>query len=345
MTIALWIKRLALSNVQNVITKTNGMNGYEIYLSDTAKIIFRINGNSNLDVLSSTTIPTAWTHVAAVHDGTKLMLYINGVLESTLDTTVSIITNTRSVDIGRHLTGTPDQWFRGHLDDIRIYNRVLTPAEITLLKNMAQPMDFDPPTAPEGLTSSLDGTNVILNWTANGEPGIQYNVFRGVSLPVQMSTRLNPELISGTTFIDSNPLPVGTYFYVVSAVDASLNRSAASNTVSNAPTAVTISSFNAVSNFTGIRFTWVTATEVGLVGFNILRSLSVEELKIPITSTMVPAEFPNQLMGSTYHYQDPGNLTSIQYYWLELFTTCGNQIIGPIVPTLEFSIGLPLIAR
>jgi hypothetical protein len=60
---------------------------------------------------------------------------------------------------------------------------------------------------------------------------------------------------------------------------------------------------------------------------------------------MIPAEFPNQLMGGTYHYQDPGNLTSIQYYWLELVTTGGNQIIGPIVPMFDGLIALPLISH
>ena len=73
-----------------------------------------------------------WYHVAGVYNATTrtLDIYVNGVLDNgVLVGTVpaaQVVSNI-NVNIGRRTGGF---YFRGVIDDVRIYNRALTPAEI-----------------------------------------------------------------------------------------------------------------------------------------------------------------------------------------------------------------------
>ena len=83
-----------------------------------------------------------------------------------------------------------------------------------------------PPTAPAGLTATAPSYNQAnLSWTASTDSvGIaKYEIFRdGAQTPVGQTT--------GTSFSDTQLAPLTNYSYVVKAVDATGNVSAASNT-------------------------------------------------------------------------------------------------------------------
>jgi fibronectin type 3 domain-containing protein len=70
---------------------------------------------------------------------------------------------------------------------------------------------------------SLSGTGshyVVLNWGASPTGGVSYNVFRGTSSGAESTAPLNPSLVSGTTYTDSNVVAGQDYFYTVEAVDS-----------------------------------------------------------------------------------------------------------------------------
>jgi hypothetical protein len=69
-----------------------------------------------------------WTHVASVYTGTQLRMYINGALVATAPVSGSYQVNARPLWIGGNAVY--GEHFKGKLDDIRIYNRALTQAEI-----------------------------------------------------------------------------------------------------------------------------------------------------------------------------------------------------------------------
>ncbi len=76
----------------------------------------------------------AYVHLAAVYDGSNLSLYVNGTLDAT--TPFGTHPNDRRTDVlvgANHNRGNPNAFFKGTIDDIRIYNRVLTDDEITWL--------------------------------------------------------------------------------------------------------------------------------------------------------------------------------------------------------------------
>jgi fibronectin type 3 domain-containing protein len=84
----------------------------------------------------------------------------------------------------------------------------------------------------------LSGTGVqliahsaALSWTASTSVVAGYNVYRGTVSGGPYS-KLNSSLIGPTTYTDSTVQSGQTYFYVVTAVDASNVESAYSNTIS-----------------------------------------------------------------------------------------------------------------
>src|SRR6185369_17660649 len=84
-----------------------------------------------------------WYHYAGVADTAahKLHIYLNGV-EETLQYDPgwdgTIHPQTMQMNLGRKDTG--DGYWQGRLDDIRIYNRALSQAEIQLLVAAAPPV-------------------------------------------------------------------------------------------------------------------------------------------------------------------------------------------------------------
>jgi hypothetical protein len=69
-----------------------------------------------------------WTHLAGTYDGTTLRLYINGVQVSSQAQTGAIGTSTQALTIGGDTIA--GQFWSGLIDEVRIYNRALTQAEI-----------------------------------------------------------------------------------------------------------------------------------------------------------------------------------------------------------------------
>jgi hypothetical protein len=73
--------------------------------------------------------PGAWTHIATTYDGTTQRLFINGVEVSSRPQTGAIAVGTGNLRIGGN-----DVWageyFQGLIDEVRVYNRALTAAEI-----------------------------------------------------------------------------------------------------------------------------------------------------------------------------------------------------------------------
>jgi hypothetical protein len=69
-----------------------------------------------------------WTHLAATYSGAQLRLYVNGALVASTPVTGSYAVNSNPLWIGGNAVY--GEHFRGKLDDVRVYNRALTLAEI-----------------------------------------------------------------------------------------------------------------------------------------------------------------------------------------------------------------------
>ena len=70
------------------------------------------------------------THVAVTFDGSNGRFYTNGVLSSTIARSAGIGTSDNLMSIGRDTNAAPSRYFNGTLEDVRLYNRMLSAAEL-----------------------------------------------------------------------------------------------------------------------------------------------------------------------------------------------------------------------
>jgi hypothetical protein len=86
---------------------------------------------------SSASPVNAWTHVALTYDGSMLRLYVNGALASSRAQSGAIETNANALRIGGNVPY--GEFFQGLIDEVRVYNRALSQAEIQA--DMAAPVE------------------------------------------------------------------------------------------------------------------------------------------------------------------------------------------------------------
>lgn len=131
-TVEVWIKPYSYGYYTDFVTKSNGLNGYYNSLTDKGKYAF----GSYLStwhgwVESKAIIPlNTWTHLSITFDGKRIILYVNGILDNVKEdlSPSIIIPSSGSLTIGASI---PDRrFFKGCVDEVRIYNRALTPQEI-----------------------------------------------------------------------------------------------------------------------------------------------------------------------------------------------------------------------
>jgi hypothetical protein len=70
-----------------------------------------------------------WTHLAVTYDGAALRVYRNGTQAATKAATGAIQTSTGALRIGGNLIW--GEYLDGRIDEVRVYNRALSAAEIT----------------------------------------------------------------------------------------------------------------------------------------------------------------------------------------------------------------------
>jgi glucose/arabinose dehydrogenase/PKD repeat protein len=78
---------------------------------------------------AGTTLPfNQWSYLAVTFDGAQVRTYVNGALVNTQALTATITARGNPINVGADAT--PAQYYKGMLDDLRIYNRVLTQAQV-----------------------------------------------------------------------------------------------------------------------------------------------------------------------------------------------------------------------
>jgi len=102
---------------------------------DTSKENFYASfGDNNAGVRASQTITTGqWYYVAYTFDGFVSKIYINGKLDASQAKTTSFSPNNLPLFLGRHEDDASPNYFNGVMDEVRIYSRPLSAAEIQRL--------------------------------------------------------------------------------------------------------------------------------------------------------------------------------------------------------------------
>ncbi|WP_299254537.1 LamG-like jellyroll fold domain-containing protein [uncultured Lacinutrix sp.] len=137
-TISSWIKRDAAdSGTASILSKCDEghTEGYDFRILNNNKIQMRwINGTVQ-QLQSFTSIPDdEWHHVAAIYNGTRLYLYIDGVFDRSANRNAPVSTN-QSFHIAAAGKTSPTRHFRGNIDEVRIWDTELTQAQLQYIMN------------------------------------------------------------------------------------------------------------------------------------------------------------------------------------------------------------------
>jgi hypothetical protein len=140
MTLSAWVNPSAFTGWETVMLKERGAGAlaYGLYAQDGGSLGGGFDapagtlhaGASDHAVRSASGLPLhAWTHLATTYDGAVQRIYVDGILAASGAQTGSIAVSSGPLRIGGN-SSWPDEFFAGVLDEVRIYNRALSAAEI-----------------------------------------------------------------------------------------------------------------------------------------------------------------------------------------------------------------------
>jgi hypothetical protein len=132
MTLSAWVKADALgANWRTVVIKERSDQlAYALYANTDAG---KPSGHVFTDRDNGLAGPVGlaeggWSHVATTWDGSTLRLFVDGAEAASMPLTGPSITSTGALRIGGNAIW--GEWFDGQIDEVRVYNRALTPAEL-----------------------------------------------------------------------------------------------------------------------------------------------------------------------------------------------------------------------
>jgi PKD repeat protein len=196
-TLMAWVYPTATSGVRDILLKEgSGVDIYNLYARNwRGRPESNVYVNSANRVAEGARLPTrAWTHVAGTYNGSVLRLYLNGVEVARRSVTGSLASSRGPVRIGgNRLWG---EYFQGRIDEVRIYNRALTAAEIR--GDMRAPvtaLPTDHQSLSVSITTPGHGTTVSRS-SVLGAATASKNVRKTV--PTRLHTVLLPDSTAGS---------------------------------------------------------------------------------------------------------------------------------------------------
>ena len=240
MTLEAWVQPDTLNSWREVILKERpGDLTYSLYAntsSNRPQSDVATTGGDKSAGLAPQLTAGAWTHLAATYDGANLRLYKNGVLQTTTAAPGALLTSANPLRIGGNTIW--GEYFDGRIDEVRIYNRPLSAAEITT--DMTTPVggggppppDTTPPTvsvSAPAAGASVQGT-IPVNATASdnvGVAGVQFTL-DGANLGAEDTAA--PYSVNWNTTTATN----GTHSL------RAIARDAATNSTTSTPVSVTV---------------------------------------------------------------------------------------------------------
>lgn len=137
-TIEAWVNRSAETGANAfIVTKQNsGVDGnYNLFIDANGKPgFYRETSTYQAPIKTSSAIPlNEWHHIAGVYNGSTMKIYLDGVESGSIANTYNVTNPISSlkVAIGAvHSNGTPTGYFKGKIDEVRIWNTARTASQI-----------------------------------------------------------------------------------------------------------------------------------------------------------------------------------------------------------------------
>ena len=216
LTVAAWL-RTSATGLHGVVNKylPGSFNGYQIFVSGGSLCAwyFRDAVNYVWDNTSCTLAAPGyndgrWHHVALVVDAAGGRLYVDGAQKSARawTGTAGAASTTAELALGRYPSiSTP--YLPGALDEVRVYNRALSAAEVGGLANL----DTTAPILSAAAASGVSSTEATIAWVSSEAADTQ--VEYGPTIAYGSSTSLNGALVTNHSQTLAGLVP-GTLYHV-----------------------------------------------------------------------------------------------------------------------------------
>ena len=164
MTLEAWVRpSITSAGYRTVLMKEQSGNlGYALYsTTDTNRPNTEavIGGAFEVAPAANPLPAGTWSHLAATYDGSQLRLYVNGTQVAQTAASGSISTSTAPLRVGGNAVW--GEWFNGWIDEVRVYGRALSAAEIQDDMNTSVVPDTTAPTVLTRVPANLAaGVNV-----------------------------------------------------------------------------------------------------------------------------------------------------------------------------------------
>ncbi|MBN2133806.1 MAG: carbohydrate binding domain-containing protein [Sedimentisphaerales bacterium] len=184
-TLAAWARMApettgVYGGIAGKLTNTTTYMGFALVRHSTN--VFRLwVGDATTDLAKSAVssdvlyMDAEWHHVAGVREGQINSLYVDGVKQAGTSET-EFVASPEWFHIGRQYSHMDDRYFRGTIDDVRLYNKALTDAELADAMRGDPLMAADPEPGRGALVDIRDLTT--LRWSA-GDTAASHDVYFG----------------------------------------------------------------------------------------------------------------------------------------------------------------------
>lgn len=220
-TLSAWIQTSSLNQNCPFLNKT--LDYYDTWglYEDDLQIGLSDDIDDANEVYYLTPITSDWIHVVAnLTNDLENLLFVNGILVGSGDfSSASWDSFIGNIFIGQRGTSNWNHWYNGHIDDVRIYNRVLTETEIQNLYQSESPAP-NAIVAPLSITETLqpDATSQQSIYITNaGNVNLTYTATEGDRVPwLSLSNNSGAVAPNGTETVgvdfDTTGLPEGNYW-------------------------------------------------------------------------------------------------------------------------------------
>ncbi|WP_353779566.1 choice-of-anchor D domain-containing protein [Winogradskyella sp. 3972H.M.0a.05] len=136
-TVSAWVMRDTNSANKSILSKRDASytGGYDLKITTTGYAEMSWGASGSQSITSNVQIPlNQWHHIAVTYSSGTARMYIDGVLSNTASLSAPAAT-THSFYIGAAAKNTPQAFFHGNIDEVRVWDAALTVDQLHYIMN------------------------------------------------------------------------------------------------------------------------------------------------------------------------------------------------------------------
>ncbi|MDH5248824.1 MAG: T9SS type A sorting domain-containing protein [Cyclobacteriaceae bacterium] len=137
-TVSFWVTLDAIPQESFILSHGSWEERWKVSVTPDRKLRWTVKtatGTRDLDSSFPLQL-NQYYHFAVVYSGYSMELYVEGVLDAFIADSGPMAMTTKALTFGRKDTNTTNYFLRGSLDEVRIYDKALSPNEIETLKSL-----------------------------------------------------------------------------------------------------------------------------------------------------------------------------------------------------------------